>query len=418
VFERLAGDDASVIDDRSFQVLLLASLASPLGASVVSPILDSLTTPLGVGEARIGLLMAVFTAPAVVLIPVVGVVSDRYGRKPVLASGLALFGTAGVAVATTTDFTVVLALRLLQGVGYAGVAPVLIASVGDLYEGDREATAQGLRFTTVGVSLTVFPLVSGVLIGVAWQAPFVLYAVALVAAGVVLVAFEEPDRGVDPDPDVAADGGRASWNVRALAALARRPDVAATLVGRATPSFLWFVFLTHNSLLVVRVLDGTPGQAGAVVAVASVASSLGSTQVGRLTAGFDSRRVPLLVSLVALSGGVALVGVAPSVVVVGAASVVAGAGFGVVLTLYRSTLTAVATDDVRGGLVSAGESVGRLGSTAAPIVLGAAVAATRVDLGFADAVRLSTVATAVAAAAVGTVAVVVATRAENSGSVA
>ena len=410
MFERLAGDDASVIDDRSFQVLLLASVASPLGASVVSPILDSLTTPLGVGEARIGLLMAVFTAPAVVLIPVVGVVSDRYGRKPVLASGLALFGTAGIAIAATTDFAVVLALRLLQGVGYAGIAPVLIASVGDLYEGDREATAQGLRFTTVGVSLTVFPLVSGVLIGVAWQAPFVLYGVALVAAGVVLVAFEEPARGVDTDREVAADGGRASWNVRALAALARRPDVAATLVGRTTPSFLWFVFLTHNSLLVVRVLGGTPGHAGAVVALASVASSLGSTQVGRLTARFDSRRVPLLVSLVALSGGVALVGVAPSIVVVGAASVVAGAGFGVVLTLYRSTLTAVATDDVRGGLVSAGESVGRLGSTAAPVVLGAAVAATRVDLGFAGAVRLATVGTAVAAAAVGTVAVVVATR--------
>ena len=125
MFERLAGDDANVVDDRAFQVLLLASVASPLGASVVSPILDSLTEPMGVGEAQIGLLMAVFTAPAIVLIPVVGVISDRYGRKPVLASGLGLFGLAGVAVGLTTDFGVVLGLRLLQGIGYAGVAPVL-----------------------------------------------------------------------------------------------------------------------------------------------------------------------------------------------------------------------------------------------------------------------------------------------------
>jgi MFS family permease len=403
VLERLAGDDVSVVDDRSFQVLLLASVASPLGASVVSPILDSLTGPLGVGEARIGLLMAVFTAPAVVLIPVVGVLSDRYGRKPVLASGLTLFGVSGCAIGLTSDFVLVLGLRLLQGVGYAGIAPVLIASVGDLYEGAREATAQGLRFTTVGVSLTVFPLLSGLLVGVAWHAPFLLYAVALVAAVVVVVAFEEPA--------TVPDGGTASagWNVRALLAVARRPAVAATLVGRTAPSFLWFVFLTHNSLLVVRVLGGTPGQAGAVVAGASIASSLGSTQVGRLTAHFDTRRIPLLSSFLVLSGGVALLGVAPSVVVVGLGSVVAGAGFGVVLTLYRSTLTDAATDDVRGGLVSAGESVGRLGSTVAPVVLGAAVAATRVDLGFAGAVRAATVGTTLVAVAVGVVAIVVAT---------
>jgi MFS family permease len=402
VFERLAGDDASVVDDRSFRVLLLASLASPLGASVVSPILDSLASPLGVGEARIGLLMAVVTAPGIVLIPVVGVVSDRYGRKPVLAAGLALFGAAGVAVAATTDFRTVLALRLSQGVGYAGIAPVLIASVGDLYEGGREVTAQGLRFTTVGVSLTVFPFVSGLLVGLAWQAPFLLYAVALVAAAVVLACFEEPGGRA------RADGGR--WSVRALASLARRPDVAATLVGRTVPSFLWFVFLTHNSLLVVRVLGGTPGHAGAVVAVASAASSLATTQVGRLTARFGSSRVPLALSLSVLAAGVALVGVAPSIAAVGVGSVVAGAGFGVVLTLYRSTLTAVATDDVRGGLVSVGESVGRLGSTVAPVVLGLAVVATRADLGFTGAVRATTVASVLCATAVGLVAVVVATR--------
>jgi MFS family permease len=353
--------------------------------------------------------MAVFTAPAVVLIPLVGVVSDRYGRKPVLATGLALFGVAGCAVALTSDFLVVLGLRLLQGVGYAGIAPVLIASVGDLYEGAREATAQGLRFTTVGVSLTVFPLLSGLLVGVAWHAPFFLYAVALVAAAVVLVAFEEPTT-------VAPDGGTTGWNVAPLVGVARRPVVAATLVGRTAPSFLWFVFLTHNSILVVRVLGGTPGQAGAVVAVASVASSLGSTQVGRLTAAFDSRRVPMLVSLATLAGGVGLVGVAPSVVVVGVASVVAGAGFGIVLTLFRSTLTAVATDEVRGGLVSVGESVGRLGSTVAPLVLGVVVAATRTDLGFGGAVRAATVGATLVATVVGVVSVVVATRRLDAGS--
>ncbi|MFB6256326.1 MAG: MFS transporter, partial [Haloplanus sp.] len=162
--ERLVGENADVAADPRFRVILLGSLISPMGASLVSPLLDSLVGVYGVSEARIGLVMAAFTAPAVVAIPLVGVVSDRYGRKPVLTAGLAVFGAAGAALAFTTEFRTVVALRFLQGVGYTGVAPVLIAATGDLFAGDREATAQGLRFTTVGLSLALVPVLAGLLV--------------------------------------------------------------------------------------------------------------------------------------------------------------------------------------------------------------------------------------------------------------
>jgi len=192
----LFGEDADVLGNRNFQLLLLGSLCSPLGESAVSPVLDSLSGAYGVDVARVSLFIAAYTAPAIVVIPFVGALSDRYGRRPILAAGLTLLGLAGLALPLTTDFRVALVLRGLQGIGYCGIGPILITTVGDLFGGDREATAQGIRFTAVSIALGGFPLLAGWLAGVSWRAPLFLFAVALPVAGAVLLFMEEPtERG-------------------------------------------------------------------------------------------------------------------------------------------------------------------------------------------------------------------------------
>lgn len=394
VLDAVIGEDGELVYDRQFQVLLLASICSPLGSSVVSPLLDSLAGVYGVPETQIGLLMAVFTAPSVVFIPVVGLVSDRYGRKPVLTAGLLLFGLGGLGLGVTTDFRLALAARAVQGVGYTGIAPILIASVGDQYSGAREATAQGLRFTAVGLSLSAAPVVAGVLAGFAWQYPFALFVLAVLTSLVVAVGFVEPSAN---DRDAAADRTSPSEVFGVLT----RPPVLATVVGRAVPSFLWFAFLTYVSIVVVQFLGGTPGLSGGVVGTASLASAVAGTQVGRVTAHFRTRLAPLLGATACCGGGLALFALAPSLGVAFAAAAVIGSGFGVGLSLYRSTLTGVAAADVRGTVVSVGESVGRAGSTAAPVVAGAGVAAVRAALGPSGAITATLLGIAVAGTTVG-----------------
>ncbi|MFC7096368.1 MFS transporter [Halobaculum marinum] len=395
---RVVGDDADVLADQDFRLLLLASLISPMGASVVSPVVETLAGPYGVPPAEVALLLSAFTAPGIVCIPLSGVLADRYGRKPVLAAGLALFGLAGVALTLTTDFRVALGLRLLQGVGYTGIGPILITATGDLFSGARESAAQGVRFTAVGASLTVFPLLSGVLVAVAWWFPFALYAAALPVAAAVWLLFDESADLGGGDDDASTDDDTSG--VRALLSLATRPAVAATLVGRATPGFLWFAFLTYNSIVVVRLLGGTPGAAGALVAVASVTSAVATTQTGRITARFG-RTAPTFASLVVGAVGLAGLALAPSVPAALLAGVPVGAGFSVALTLYRSAITGLASDDLRGGLVSLGESVGRVGSTGAPVAMGAVVTLLTDSLGYAGAVRGVSLAVAVGVVVVG-----------------
>ena len=403
-FETLLGKDAQAVRDRAFQVLLLANLTAPLGPALVSPLLDTLTGVYGVSEAAIGLMISAYTAPGIVVIPVVGVLADRYGRKPLLSAGLLLFGCAGVALTLTTDFRVVLALRVLQGVGGAAIVPVIITSVGDLYAGAAEATAQGLRLSTSGLTQAVFPAIAGVLVAVAWQYPLLLYAIAIPIAVVVLLRLEEPrgarsDGGGD-DGD-ATDAGPPAGSAAALARLAGRRPVLAVLAGRGIPGFCYFGFITYNSIVVVRVLGGTPAEAGLLVTLGSVAYAVAASQAGRITARFESRRTPMIGMFLALGVGLGVVAAAPSVAVSGAGVALLGVGFGTLGSLYRSIVTGIAPEALRGGLVSLSESVGRITITAAPVVMGVLVAWLTPDVGLAAAVRLTLVAVGVVGAVAG-----------------
>ncbi|MFB6169348.1 MAG: hypothetical protein ABEJ43_10965, partial [Haloferacaceae archaeon] len=85
----------------------------------------------------------------------------------------------------------------------------------------------------------------------------------------------------------------------------------------------------------------------------------------------------------------------------GAAAAAVGGGFGVSISLYRSEMTRLAPGARRGGLVSVGESVGRIGSTVAPVATGALVAAARPSLGAVGATRAALVAVALVALLLG-----------------
>lgn len=408
-FRTLFGEDADVLRDRNFQLLLLANAMGPLGPALVSPVLDSLRGPFGATETTIGLLISAYIAPGIVMIPLAGVLADRYGRRIVLVVGLVLFGVGGTTIALTTDFRVALALRVVQGIGAAGIVPVVIASIGDVYGGTTEATAQGLRFTSSGVSQTVFPALAGVLVAIAWQYPLLLYGLSIPIAATIALRFDEParvrgrgrGRGSDGGTDGDADGTPGEGTtIGRLARFVARPHVLALLVVFVTPPFLYIGFLTYVSVL-VRLSGGTPGEAGLLVAVNSAVFALAASQAGRITARFDSRLFPLVGTNAAMGLGLAIVAVTPLVVVAGVGAAILGVGFGITLSMYRSMATGLAPDDLRGGLVSLAESAIRVGATLSPIVTGAVIALAEPRLGFAAATRWTVLGVGIVASGVG-----------------
>lgn len=197
----LFGDDAVVFRERDVQLLLVSTMFPILDSAMISPVIDSLIAPYGTTPSNVGLLISFWTAPGIVMIPIAGLLADRYGIKPILVDSLLVLGTAGTVIAFTTDFRLVLGLRFVPGVGYRGLVPIIMMSIGDTYAGPREATGQGLRLAVNGASETVFPLITGTLVVLAWQYPFLLYAIAIPAAAAMFFWFDEPttaDSAGDP----------------------------------------------------------------------------------------------------------------------------------------------------------------------------------------------------------------------------
>jgi hypothetical protein len=88
--------------------------------------------------------------------------------------------------------------------------------------------------------------------------------------------------------------------------------------------------------------------------------------------------------------------------------VLAGAGLGLALALYRSIITGLATESLRGGLVSLAEAFGRVVATATPVLMGAVIAAATPRIGLAAAVRVAGLGAAVAGGAGGVACLLVA----------
>lgn len=390
LLRRAFGEDARILRESNFQLLLLATVFPILGSTIVSPVLESLIEPFGTSATDIGLMISALTAPAIFVIPVSGVLADRYGRRPVLVASLLLFGAGGSAIALTTDFRVVLALRALQGIGFAGVVPVITASIGDMYDDSAEVTGQGLRHTVNGISGAAFPLLAGALVASAWQYPFLLYAAAFPVAAVVALRFTEPTK-----MNTGAGGGDGPAYHRALAGLLRYPRMAVVLLARTLPMVVWIGFVTFNSLVVVRVMGGTPFQAGVLVAAGNLVFGLASSQVGRILAAVGSRFVTLVAANLALAGGFVGFLYAPDVGVAVPWVVLSGVGFGVALSLYRSYLTLLAPETLRAGVVSLGASGARITVTTTPIAMGAVIEAATPALGQTAALQLAGVGAAV-----------------------
>ena len=80
---------------------------------------------------------------------VFGPLSDRYGRKAVLVSGLVALAVSTLGVAASPSFGVVVALRCLQGLSAATFVPAALAYVGETLP--RNARTTGLAFVTTGL---------------------------------------------------------------------------------------------------------------------------------------------------------------------------------------------------------------------------------------------------------------------------
>jgi EmrB/QacA subfamily drug resistance transporter len=184
---------------------------------VVNVGLPAIARDLGAGAASVSWLINAYLLPLGALVLFGGVAGDRWGRKRVFLSGMALFTLASLACAAAPSFGGLLAARTVQGLGAAFMMPASLALIGAAFSGEARGRAVGTWAAAGAITGALGPLAGGWLIDtVGWRAIFLInLPIALVAATLGWRYLEE-SRSDDPAP---LDWGGAFLATAGLAAL-------------------------------------------------------------------------------------------------------------------------------------------------------------------------------------------------------
>jgi len=180
---------------------MLTSLG-PLSTDMYLPALPAIAEGLGTSVAGTQATLSAFLVGFACGQFFYGPISDRFGRKPVLLAGLAIFllATIGCILAPTIE-TLTIA-RFLQALGASGPIVLARAIVRDLYEGPRAGRELSRMSTFMGVVPAIAPILGGIiLIFFGWRAVFVAILLAgLGLAAVVVPALPETLKIRSPTP--------------------------------------------------------------------------------------------------------------------------------------------------------------------------------------------------------------------------
>ena len=176
---------------------ILATLAlDAMGIGLILPVMPDLLREVSGGDlaqAAVwgGILATAYAVMQFLFGPVIGNLSDRYGRRPVLLVSLAVMAADYVVMAVTGSIWVLLAARIVGGITAATQATAA-AFIADISEPEDKAARFGLMGAAFGVGFILGPLLGGLLGELGTRAPF-LAAAALALANLALGALVLPE---------------------------------------------------------------------------------------------------------------------------------------------------------------------------------------------------------------------------------
>ncbi len=201
--------------------LLFAMLyAGQLGSNIYLPGMPDIARDLDTTLSATQTLVAAYLGAFAVAQLIVGPLSDRYGRKPVILCGLVLFAAASVISAMAPDIATLLTARFAQATGACATIVVGRAMIRDTTEGVASAHAMSWLAIAMGVGPATAPFIGGFLTAwFGWESTFIF--TALVATGVfffVVATLEEtlPPSRRQPPPirELIGTYGRLTANPR------------------------------------------------------------------------------------------------------------------------------------------------------------------------------------------------------------
>jgi EmrB/QacA subfamily drug resistance transporter len=394
-----------------------------LDNTIVSVALANIQSSLGVSVPDLQWIVNGYMLAFAALMLAGGTLGDLFGRKKVMLGGVAIFCVGAVIAALAHGGGVLIAGRIVMGVGAAGSEPGTLSVLRHVYpERDKRAVALGVWAAVSGLALALGPVLGGVLVDGAggWRSIFwfslALGALCFVAAAVTLTESSDPEGRTLDVPGLAtgaaailaatfaviegeSQGYGTWWIVLLFAAAAvlvvvfvqierRSPDpvlkleflrnptfTAANVVAFATNLSVFSIFF-FTALYLQLISNFTGYQIALVFTSLAVAMIVAGPVAGRWTARVGPR-VPMVLGCLLAGFGLLLVDqqltATTSVAALAWPLAIAGIGFGIALVTMTQAVLTIVRPEESGMAASTVNTSRELGGVFGVAVLGAVV---------------------------------------------
>lgn len=275
---------------RPFIALYVAVFVATMGISMVSPLLPVYAEELGASGAWLGLTFSAFAFAQAIISPFVGRLSDRYGRKPFIITGLSVYFIAAVGYLTAETFYQVIAFRMFSGLGTSLIFSVSYAYIGDMTPKGQEGRWLGVFATADIVGFGTGPLLAGALREfVGFRSVFVAMATMMALSATILLWWLPRHSPAELAKRARTQSGAvAEQGVSIAAALKDRLVLAVT----AQQGFLQLAFGSTFAFLAVRLEDGlgvAPILVGVAFSTQDITGGLAQPIFGRMADRYNRR---------------------------------------------------------------------------------------------------------------------------------
>ena len=260
---------------------------------MLGPLLVALADDFGTSIAVAGQLAAATFITWGITAPLVGPISDTYGRRPVLLIGLLLMALGVLGSGVAWSYGSLLALRLITGIGSAMILPTIMAALADNLLPEKLGKAVGFITSSswVGVALGVPAIALLVYIG-GWRLPFYITGGLLLAVWVPLyLCLPSDQRRLGQKIDL----------LNRFKVIGRQSAPWYVLIANATQQMALFGLMTYFAAYMIESYAWEEADTAPGLALLGVGAVIGS-----FTGGFIAGRARRLdwLAVISLSGGV------------------------------------------------------------------------------------------------------------------